>query len=184
MTDKIEFDATLTQYKELYNYECPDGVRHAGWELTLLLDKPPPITGTDITDIKVAFTPVEPELKPCPWCGGEMFLWATEGARLRAMCIDCRKSGPIGNSRLEAIQTHNESVGPEPEPLCPVCGKPASEHCWGLFCCPHCTGEAGVRHTEDSFGHDHAWVQCSGCPAQTKPLGTAAEAAKAWNRRT
>ena len=90
---------------------------------------------------------------------------------------------------VTAGETYRVTLAPvesEPlcPPLCPICGKPASEHCWGLFCCPHCTGEAGVRHTEDSFGHDHAWVQCSGCPAQTKPLGTAAEAAKAWNRRT
>ena len=73
MSKTIEFDAILTQYKELYNHDCPDGIRYAGWEVTLLFDRPPRLEGTDF---KVAFTPVATEPAPepdpfwhCAYCG-------------------------------------------------------------------------------------------------------------------
>ena len=85
---------------------------------------------------------------------------------------------PAGRKRRDTLRARTE-----PEPLCPECGKPASEHRDGLFCCGHCGNEAGFRHTENSFGQDRVWVRCSHCPAQTMALDTETEGTAAWNRR-
>ena len=49
--------------------------------------------------------------------------------------------------------------------------------------CPFCGGEAQAKHTDGSFGHDHVWVRCLHCPAQTMAMDTEVEAIAAWNRR-
>lgn len=256
MTETVEYNAKLTKCEELYNYDCPDGIRYAGWELTLMLDKPPRLEGTDF---KVTFTPKpEPPPEPPPWDDapdwarwlaqskrGPWYWWEfeprdidNEWAVIRGMYTFIRDGTPNPNWR-DTLQERPEPepefpckcggtavhvldgdgyghsfqcrnccartmwhkhkgaaasmwrvrFGPELNPeLCPVCSKPASEHYGAhkgaLFCCPHCGGsKAVVGHTEDSFGHDHVWVRCSYCPAQTMPLDTEAEAVAAWNRR-
>lgn len=40
----------------------------------------------------------------------------------------------INQTRLRC----DDEATPNPEPLCPVCGKPAGEHRDGLWCCGHC----------------------------------------------
>jgi len=71
---------------------------------------------------------------------------------------------------------------PEPEPLCPVCGKPASEHNDGLFCCGHCSGRV-MMSTNRLIDPTHYVVKCLHCGA-TVPENTSRQGVKrVWNRR-
>jgi len=68
---------------------------------------------------------------------------------------------------------------PATEPVCPVCGAPASEHRDGLFCCPLCKGEAELRRS--GMGGTYT-IRCSQCLLQT-PLGHLPVLSEIWNRR-
>lgn len=181
MNEPVEFDAKLTQYRELYNHDCPDGVRYAGWELTLLFDKPPHLEGTDF---KVAFTPV-PEPKPDPppeppsWADAPNWAWHRAQHKSGRWCwyekyptsgyvpgTDFWSSaGRIQMSVLDAPNPNwQDTLGqrPDPAPLCPICSKPASEHRDGLWCCGHCGGEAalGGKSANPWVRHVAACVDC------------------------
>ena len=98
---------------------------------------------------------------------------------------------------------------PTPEPPCPVCGKPASEHksglFWGykghtkerpcsvcdrpasehedgLFCCPHC-GASRDMLAVLSMPTPLVWCKDCGARTETTPPTTVASAIEAWNRR-
>jgi len=68
----------------------------------------------------------------------------------------------------------------EPEPPCPVCGKPASEHRGGLFCCAHCGGEARMME-----GGSLYQARCTGaiCGIAGLWYSHPDNARAAWNRR-
>jgi len=72
---------------------------------------------------------------------------------------------------------------PAPEPLCPVCRKPASEHPDGLFCCGHCKGSA--KHKTKRAGRFAGYhrVFCTECGARTTLWSDGSLADAAWNRR-
>ena len=61
-----------------------------------------------------------------------------------------------------------------PDPLCPECGRPASEHRNGLFCCPHCGGEVEIENKQ---------VVCQWCHIGTILYGFTDMAGSVWNRR-
>ena len=94
------------------------------------------------------------------------------------------KPGMYGWSHYALCGTHNPNwrdtlqQRPKPEPLCPVCGKPQSEHRDGLFCCPFCAGE-WRRYDEGAFLSAH----CRGCGHRTKKYKTAWDLAADVNRR-
>jgi len=69
----------------------------------------------------------------------------------------------------------------EPEPLCPVCGKPAGEHRDGLFCCGHCKGEAMLWAPVTA--HMGWTAHCNNCKIRTMEHDSAENARAAWNRR-
>ena len=149
MSETIEFEATAMGTHVLFGraIPAPDSVK---------------------TGVLYRFTAtqVESELKPCPRCGGEMYMAPGEfGTSCYAACDQCNARGPLCDTYKEAVEAHNARKSPELDP------------------CPHCGGEAQAKHTEDGFGQDHVWVRCLHCPAQTMPLGTEAKAVAAWNRR-
>ena len=90
------------------------------------------------------------------------------------------------NVHVTARETYRVTLAPvesEPlcPPLCPICGKPASEHCWGLFCCPKCHGKSAIdRMGEQRF---QWWIECPDCGLRTKTCPTPCDAAADWNRR-
>ena len=67
---------------------------------------------------------------------------------------------------------------PTPAPLCPVCGKPASEHQDGLLCCARCGGV--MRTFEWACGW---WSTCSTCSTHGPTRHELADAIEAGNRR-
>jgi len=72
---------------------------------------------------------------------------------------------------------------PEPEPPCPVCGKPQSEHRDGLFCCPHCGGSMGLFEW-DVAPLSGGWCsQCDDCWSWGPVRKDKADAIEAGNRR-
>ncbi len=70
---------------------------------------------------------------------------------------------------------------PTPDPLCPVCGKPAGEHRDGLFCCGHCGGE--VMLWAPVTAHMGWNAHCNRCKTRTTEHDSADDARAAWNRR-
>ena len=69
----------------------------------------------------------------------------------------------------------------EPEPPCPVCGKPASERKDGLFCCPHCGGEAAFGW-RSANPWEHYVAECTNCHVSMgryRKDGVVSD----WNRR-
>ena len=72
---------------------------------------------------------------------------------------------------------------PAPEPLCPVCGKPASEHPDGLFCCGHCKGRAKHKTKRAGKFAGYHRVFCTECGARTTLWSDGSLARAAWNRR-
>jgi len=68
---------------------------------------------------------------------------------------------------------------PKPEPLCPVCGKPASEHRDGLWCCGHCGGEA-TYYEAHPYG---LYIRCTGCKIRTPAALSLEHIRPIWNRR-
>ena len=250
----IEYDATLTNYEELYNYDCPDGVRYAGWEMTLLLDKRPAISKGARYKLTVIPPKPEPESEPeriypmgkqqpaqidCrrEYCRYHMYgrctnpapaitlngppsmtnekgvCWSykdreprqePEPAAVEESMRDCYRGGTatiqhdlvahtVSCSRDDGSrQTHDcadwadhsllclacFAPKPTPDPPCPVCGKAASEHKDGLFCCPRCGGV--MRTFEWACGW---WSACDGCSTHGPTRHELADAIEAGNRR-
>jgi len=82
------------------------------------------IYALELGNYNVAFTHVEPEpeLNPCPRCGGEMYM--LHGVNTwTAQCRQCGGTGPVLPAKIDAINAHNERESPEfdPCPHCPDC---------------------------------------------------------------
>lgn len=55
----------------------------------------------------------------------------------------------------------------------------------GLLKCPFCGGRPIINWEEScNLQHDHNYVSCADCDADSKWCPTPAEAVAAWNRRT
>jgi len=90
--------------------------------------------------------------------------------------------GTLFSDRTFLSSEYNVILMPiEPEPLCPVCGKPAGEHRDGLFCCGHCEGEAMLWAPVTA--HMGWTAHCNNCKIRTTEHGSAEGARAAWNRR-
>jgi len=72
---------------------------------------------------------------------------------------------------------------PKPEPLCPICGKPASEHTDGLFCCPRCGGSMGLFEWKVAPLSGGWCSQCDDCWSWGPVRQDKADAIEAGNRR-
>ena len=80
--------------------------------------------------------------RPVPDLWGSGGAWDAQGATSNT-CRSITRRPPNPNWR-DTLQQR-----PAPEPLCPVCGKPASEHRDGLFCCGHCGREVHMYLTTE-----------------------------------
>jgi len=89
-------------------------------------------------------------------------------------------NGPPTMNNEKGVCWSYEECEPKPEPLCPVCGKPAAEHRDGLFCCGHCGRE--VRLIESGGLHQ---ARCQGaiCGIASLWYRHSENARAAWNRR-
>ena len=102
------------------------------------------------------------------------------------LCSDHPIWGSPGRQRLagRGIPNHNWrstlQQRPKPEPLCPVCGKPASKHEYRLFCCPFCGRKDYAQVRRDGA---KLYVYCTGCGAHGRHDTTGAKARGDWNRR-
>ena len=73
---------------------------------------------------------------------------------------------------------------PTPDPLCSVCGKPASEHRDGLFCCPFCGGTTGLEFVYTTTSCVHLYrAECQVCVWKMGRYVPRADAIEAGNRR-
>lgn len=107
---------------------------------------------------RVTLTPVEPELKPCPRCGGDMNVKSCGPRSWWLVCGQCDRCSPPRHSRADAIAAHNARKSPE------------------LDLCPFCGGAAEVERG------DYPLVVCLGCGVRTR-CGDADGAIATWNRR-
>jgi len=153
MTERIEFDAIVNQKATLW------GTGEVVYQL--IVDHPAPTPAH--SRYRVILTPIEPEpeLRPCPRCGGVV---RVVGMPLgyRAVCVQCRHEGPLGNSRQWATETHNARTHPQLDP-CPFCGGE-----WECF----------FRPALGAY-----FALCQGCAHQTKRYRTKYDLAAAVNRR-
>jgi len=90
------------------------------------------------------------------------------------------KAGETYRVTLAPVESE-PAPNPEPEPQCPICGKSAGEHLYGLFCCPKCHG----KNATDGMGElRFQWrIECPDCGLRTKICSTCGEATEDWNRR-
>jgi len=66
----------------------------------------------ELGDYHVTLTPVEPELRPCPFCGGEGWIPEQISTRplymgVKMICADCHCGTPLCSDRAEAIAAWN-----------------------------------------------------------------------------
>ena len=108
---------------------------------------------------KVTMTPVEPALKPCPRCGGEMVMGTGVHTHV-PQCKKCGATGPVRYSRAEAIAAHNARKCPELDP------------------CPHCGEEWRLDRSKKLYS-----ARCGGCDHRTKWHRTIYDLAADVNRR-
>lgn len=55
---------------------------------------------------KVTLEPVEPEMKPCPFCGSDM-VGLTHMCLLNVTCFNCKATGPRALTKEKAIELWN-----------------------------------------------------------------------------
>jgi len=98
----------------------------------------------------VTLTPIEPELKPCPRCGGEMYLIPGEfGTSCYTRCDQCHARGPLCDTYKEAVEAHNARKCPELDP------------------CPHCGEEWRLDRSKKLYS-----ARCRGCDHRTRKYTT------------
>lgn len=66
---------------------------------------------------------------------------------------------------------------------CNVCGKLASEHPGGLFCCPFCGGETRLNKNMRIKRRDTFSIRCTQCLASNATVYGRSKAITAWNTR-
>lgn len=114
----------------------------------------------------------------CPHIVGNNWM-PTRGRNEHALC------GTKNPNWKDTLQ-HRSEPRPEPDPLCPVCGKPASEHLERLFCCAHCGSVAPLqKYGPPGFNATSYSVVCQNedCYARVGDCATADIAIANWNLR-
>ena len=117
----------------------------------------------------------ELDLKPCPFCGGEVKMIRFCDAYELTYMIECKKCRATSNMLdtqqefADVWNTRDEAAGLELRP-CPICG-----------------GEAVITtdndHAVDGKVYKVYIARCSNCDTATFRFNTREEAAAAWNRR-
>ena len=107
MGEKIEFEARVI---EPLRYVMPE---LSSWPFIQVA-----VPGVEAGKrYRVTLEPIEPELKPCPFCGGEaeIHIWPgrKNACNTAAYCQDCDSRGPFAENDVDAIQTWNRR-----EPTC------------------------------------------------------------------
>lgn len=168
MNNTIKFEALMTDR----SIDGPPGPRSVSIGLAIMK---PFHTGYEVADgfhagstFIVTMTQIEPEpeLKPCPRCGGKMELKPPEfGIGAYAVCHQCHAYGPLGATCTEAIQAHNARESPELDP------------------CPHCGGEWEWRCVEQIYAADLYSAHCMRCNFRSHDYLDLRDLADAVNRR-
>jgi len=193
MTDNtVEFEAKLTQFI----------VADKGTSKFLVTQTSP---GTGVINLelpyRVTLTPVEPKpAQPTPPSWDDAPAWAhtlaQEGSG-RWYWYESWQPTPSdrgwywnglrnlgagpGNPNPNWRDTLQER--PKPEPVCPVCGKPAGEHRDELFCCPRCGGSMGLFEWKVAPLSGGWCSQCEDCWSWGPVRKEKADAIEAGNRR-
>jgi len=168
MTETFEFEALVFhKVKELNkNLDLVEKVVLEGKGLYAL----------ELGDYNVTLTRVEPEPVSNGYCSKEDCLNSNPTTH-GCMLPEPRKSVP----EFGKVSCLDYAVR-KPEPPCPVCGKPASEHRDGLFCCGHCGGEAWFDKAK-ICGCPGWKAECRHCAIKTRVFANKTDAEADWNRR-